>query len=162
MIDDVTEIELLDGSVLLLNGETPPTHARRQLNEWSLIPDKAVEDEDPHRSAQDWKDLVEAGPLLVAVMEGVIANAACDAFPAAVAYLKQFFRREQVRDADAALEKARWAVETALGEVPEPIGAAEAVVDRNGVWSVDLHLGDGRKAKIEIGPNGGATRVKIR
>lgn len=155
----LTVVDLFDGSALVVDGDAPSPRALQELEVWGLVPDSSDGDE-PHRAdASQWQQALEAGPLAIAVIHGVLGNAVFAAFPAAARYLKDLrASRRGVDDAASASATTRRAL-TAMGAGDGTV--EQATRDGEGVWHVGFRLEDGRTGSARIAADGAVTHVTL-
>ena len=151
--------ELPDGAALVVDLADASPAVADELETWSLV---VPDDQDPQtvRDPSAWSDLISAGPLVVATVEGVIGNAAFAAVPAAARWLSR--RRSGGRlDAARAAERATGAIHAVTGLTTTDIQVTEASTDATGTWKITADLSDGRKAKVRLAGTGVCVSVRV-
>lgn len=156
-------VELVDGSSVVLASDALSPRARDELDVWGLVPaegDGGSQDTGRADPAT-WQQALEAGPLLVAALQGVIGNAAWATFPAAARYLRALWstREREVRDAVAAGAVARRALQAVAPQLAATVMSSSR--DGEGVWHVQLEVAPRRRATVRIVAGGAVTHVQI-
>jgi hypothetical protein len=151
--------ELPDGSAVVIDLTEASPAVADELETWSLI---VAEDAQPEvaRDPSAWSDLVSAGPLVVATVEGVIGNAAFAAFPAAARWLSGRRQRRRL-DAAGAATRAIEAVTAVAGVPATEVHVTDTSSNAGGGWKVRAQLGDGRRANVLLAATGDCVSVRL-
>lgn len=150
---------IASNETLTLYIESVPTEAElAELQEWAAF--EFATDDDTDRGSL--RDAIELSALSVAVLDGVIGNAAYDLFPLAASFPRDKFRkRGRVLDADAVARRALDFVEhhhAVHGATPHLHS-----IDRrgDGLWDVVVQIdGHGAQLYLVIASNGMAISSK--
>lgn len=153
-------LELPDGSVLLVDRSGLSPAATRELEAWSVIVPGEMEDTRAG-DLESWRIALEAGPLLVAVVTGVLGNAAWSVFPAAARWLRS--RREAPTLADTAAAAAHAISGTAMTlNVPADELSVTSVTTTPTGWKVSMSVADGRSASATVIADGSIVHLTTR
>ena len=150
---DPVIIELADHSYLIFRSAGMSAEARDELNEWARVPEQhdAVLRGEP----SVWQHAFEAGPLLYAVFQGAIGNAAWAIFPAAARHLESLKKRRATpNDAPSAARLARAEIANLVGCADEEVKITKVSPDTSGGWRVSFLLQDGTSGDAGVSPNG--------
>jgi hypothetical protein len=153
--------ELPDGSTLVVALDRASPAVLDELETWSLVAGQ----EEPAEIVRDpsvWTNLVSAGPLVVATVQGMIGNAAWSVFPAAAHWLGDRRERRHVLDAAAAASRASAAVSSVAGVAESAVQVTETARDSTGGWRVQAQIDSGRRATALLDATGLCVSVRLR